>query len=330
MKVIRVPRHGPPDVLTVVDEPEPVPQPHEVLVKAHAIGVGIPDIAIRAGTYRWMPKLPAVPGTELSGTVAAVGGAVTRFRAGDRVLVSAREKNERGGCYAQFVTAAADAVFALPAGIDMEGAAALANYQLVHLMLTDAARVEPGQTILVYAAAGGVGSALVDVGSGMGLNVIGVAKGSEKAAFVRTLGATRAIDRAQEDVAAAVAEATGGRGVDVIFDPVGGPSFSDNIRLLGHLGQVVSYGSLAGQPQGDLLAAMREHRGKCPSVRTFSIHAYDKRRERRRGAMEWAIDALAQGTIHPAIHARVPLSEANRAHKMVEAGLTCGKVLLQP
>ncbi len=330
MKVIRVARPGPPDVLTCLDEPEPAPQPHEVLVKAQAIGVGIPDLLIRAGTYPWMPKLPAVPGTELSGTVEAAGTAVTRFCVGDRVLVSAREKNERGGCYAELVTAAEDAVFALPAGIDMEGAAALANYQLVRLMLTDAARIEPGQTILVHAAAGGVGSALVDVAARMGLTVIGVARGVEKVAFVRALGAAQGIDRAHENIADAVAEATDGRGVDVIFDPVGGPTFADNIRLLGHLGQVVSYGALAGQPQGDLLGAMREHRGKSPSVRIFSIHAYDKRREDRRGAMTWAIDALAQGRIHPAIHARVPLAEAKRAHEMVEAGLTRGKVLLRP
>ncbi len=330
MKVIRVPRHGPPDVLACLDEPEPAPQPHEVLVKAQAIGVGIPDILIRAGTYPWMPKLPAVPGTELSGTVEAVGAAVSRYRVGDRVLVSARENNERGGCYAEFVTAAEDAVFALPDGIDMDGAAALANYQLVRLLLTDAARTEPGQTILVYAAAGGVGSALVDVASRMGLTVIGVAKGAEKAAFVRALGAMRAIDRTRENIAEAIAEATAGRGVDVIFDCVGGPAFADNIGLLAHLGQVVSYGALAGQPQGDLLAAMREHRGKSPAVRIFSIHAYDKRRDERRGAMTWAIEELAQGRIRPAIHARVPLAEARRAHEMVEAGSTRGKVLLQP
>jgi NADPH:quinone reductase len=330
MKIIQVPRHGPPDVLTCVDRPVPAPQPNEALVKAHSIGVGIPDIAIRAGTYRWMPKLPAVPGTELSGTVEAVGSAVTLFRRGDPVLVSAREKNERGGCYAEFVTAAEDTLFPLPRAIDMEGAAALANYQLVHLLLTEAARVEPGQSILVYAAAGGVGSALVDVASGMGLTVIGVAKGEEKAAFVRSTGAARAVNRARESVADAVAETTGGRGVDVIFDPIGGPAFPDNIRLLGHLGQVVSYGSLGGQPQGDLLAAMREHRHKCPSVRTFSIHAYDDRRERRRGAMSWAIERLAQGKIRPAIHARLPLTEARTAHAMLEGGRTLGKVLLQP
>src|SRR5262249_27100587 len=132
--------------------------------------------------------------------------------------------------------------------IDLQGAAALANYQLVRLMLTDAARIEPGHAVLVYAAAGGVGSALVDVAARMGLAVIGVAQGAEKAAFVRGLGAVRAVDRAGESVADAVSAATDGRGVDAIFDPVGGPSFADNIGLFAPMGQVVSYGSLAGQP----------------------------------------------------------------------------------
>jgi NADPH2:quinone reductase len=330
MKVVQVPRPGPPDVLTCVDVPQPAPAPNEVLVRAHSIGVGIPDLAIRAGTYRWMPKLPAVPGTELSGTVAAAGSAVGKVRVGDAVLVSAREKDERGGCYAEFVTVGEDALFPLPPAADLEKAAALSNYQLVYLLVTDAANATAGQTALVYAAAGGVGSALVDVLTSMGLGVIGVAKGSDKAAFVKRMGATRAIDRATEPVAEAVLEATDGRGVDLVFDPVGGPSFPDNIKLLAHLGKVVSFGSLGGQPSGDLLAVMREHRNRNPSVCTFSIHGYDKRRDRRREAMTWAIAQLAAGKINPAISARLPLAEARQAHELMESGRSVGKILLQP
>jgi NADPH2:quinone reductase len=330
MKIIQVFRTGGPDVLTCVDVPQPMPKPNEVLIRSHSIGVGIPDLAIRAGTYRWMPALPAVPGTELSGTVESVGAAVTKFRLGDRVLVSAREKDERGGCYVEFVTAAEDALFALPPSVDMEAAAALSNYQLVHLLMTDAARAEVGQFALVYAAAGGVGSALVDVSTGMGLKVIGVAKGADKAAFVKSMGAVRSIDRASEKTKDVILEVTGGRGVDVIFDPVGGPAFPDNIQLLAHLGKVISFGSLAGQPAGDLLAAMRAQRNKNPSVMTFSIHGYDKLRDRRRGAMTWAIDQLAAKKIRPAIHTRLPLTEARKAHELMESGRSLGKILLQP
>lgn len=330
MKVVQVPRHGPPDVLVCVDVPQPAPKPNEVLVRAHSIGVGIPDLAIRSGTYRWMPKLPAVPGTELSGTVVAVGSSVSTVREGDAVLVSAREKDERGGCYAEFVTVAEAALFPLPPAADLEKAAALSNYQLVQLLVTDAAHATAGQTALVYAAAGGVGSALVDVLTSMGLGVIGVAKGVDKAAFLTRIGAKWAVDRASEAVPEAVMAATDGRGVDLIFDPVGGPSFPDNIKLLAHLGKVVSFGSLGGQPSGDLLAVMREHRNRNPSVCTFSIHGYDKRRERRRAAMSWAIAELAAGRISPAISARLPLADARQAHELLESGRSVGKILLQP
>lgn len=310
--------------------PIPVPGPDEVLVRAHSIGVGIPDIAIRAGTYRWMSKLPVVPGTELSGTVEAVGRMVTGFRPGDRVLVSARERTERGGCYAEFVCVSEDALFLLPASIDLAAAATLSNYQLVRLLLTDAAGARAGQTALVHAAAGGVGSALVEVASSMGLTVIGVARGEKKTAFVKGRGAAHVIDRESENIAEALQRATGGGGVDLVFDPVGGPAFAENIKLLGHLGRVISFGALAGPPTGDLLAVMREHRNMNPSVSTFSIHAYDSRREHRRAAMTWAIDQLEAQSIRPAIHARLPLAEAKSAHEMLEGGGALGKILLQP
>ena len=329
MKVIQVPEQGPPDVLACVDVPMPTPQRRQVLIRTHSIAVGIPDLAIRTGTYRWMPKLPAIPGTELSGVVEDVGPDATRFQRGDRVLVSARENHERGGCYAEFVVAAEDALFPLPVGIDMEGAAALANYQLARLLMTDAAHAKAGQTVLIYAAAGGVGSALVDLAMGMDMRVIGVAKGPEKTAFIRAKGAAHAVDRARDNLADAVRDVTGGRGVDLIFDPVGGPSFPDNIGLLAHLGKVVSFGSLAGPPQGDLLKAMREQRNKNPSVCTFSIHGYDDLNALRRGAMTWAIEQLAQNKIKPAICARFPLVEAKMAHVLMESGQAMGKILLQ-
>jgi NADPH:quinone reductase len=144
------------------------------------------------------------------------------------------------------------------------------------------------------------------------------------------MGAKVAIDRAHETVADVVKEATAGLGVDLIFDPVGGPAFPDNIKMLAHLGKVVSFGSLAGQPSGDLLAVMREHRNRNPSICTFSIHGYDNRRQRRRDAMTWAIDQLAPGKISPAICAQLPLVEARQAHELLESGRSVGKIVLTP
>src|ERR1700682_4161313 len=154
MKLIQVQKPGPPGVMQLLDVPVPEPKPGEVLIKAHAIGVGMPDCLIRAGTYSWMPPLPATPGTELSGVIEKVGPDVTSRRPGQRVYASARERPHRGGHYAEYIATPADATFVLPDNVDLEAAAALANYQVAYHMLRDAARVRAGQSLLLYAAAG--------------------------------------------------------------------------------------------------------------------------------------------------------------------------------
>src|SRR5262249_35003345 len=150
------------------------PTAGEVLVRAQAIGVGMPDVMIRRGTYNWMPPLPGVPGTEMSGLVEAVGAGVTRVKPGQRVVVSARDRPHRGGCYAEYNSTPESSVYPLPVGADMEQAAALANYQVAYHLLYDCITFKPGQSVLVQGAAGGTGSALVDVALGAGLTVIGI------------------------------------------------------------------------------------------------------------------------------------------------------------
>ena len=141
----------------------PEPKPGEVLIRAHAIGVGIPDTLIRAGTYSWMPPLPATPGTELSGTIEKVGPGVTSRRPGQRVYASARERPHRGGHYAEYIATPAEATFVLPDNVDFDAAATLANYQVAYHMFNDAVRPRQGQSVLIYAAAGGMGNALIDL-----------------------------------------------------------------------------------------------------------------------------------------------------------------------
>src|SRR5215471_17648506 len=146
MRLIQFDTPGPPKVLQVLDVPIPEPKAGEVLIRAHAIGVGIPDTLIRAGTYGFMPPLPAVPGTELSGTVEKVGPGVTSRRPGQRVYATARERPQRGGHYAQYVAAPAEATFVLPDGADLDLAAALANYQVAWHIFNDAVRPRTGET----------------------------------------------------------------------------------------------------------------------------------------------------------------------------------------
>jgi NADPH2:quinone reductase len=329
MQRIQFTAPGPPSVLRCLDVAVPEPKAGEVLIRAHAIGVGIPDTLIRAGTYSHMPPLPATPGTELSGTVEKVGDAVASRRPGQRVYASARERPQRGGHYAEYVATPAEATFVLPDGVDLDAAAALANYQVAYHMFNDALRLRNGQTVLIHAAAGGMGNALTDLAKAAGLRVIGVAGGAEKARFARDLGADHVIDRKGEDVAARVAEITGGRGVDAIIDPVAGPSIPGNLALLAPCGVLVIYGGLGGKAPLDLEQTLRA-RGNSPAIRHFTIHTWDRLVEERRAGMRAVIDMLAAGKLHPRIHAALPLAEAARAHEMLESGAVLGKLLLRP
>jgi NADPH2:quinone reductase len=330
MKIVQFAEPGPPDVLRMVDVPMPVAGQGQILVKAHWIGVGIPDILIRSGAYAWMPKLPCTPGTEMSGTVEAVGMGVTQFKVGQRVMVSARERTERGGCYAQYIAVEETAAYALPDGIDMEGVACLANYQVAWHVLWSAARARRGETVLLYAAAGGVGNAVIDLAKGAGIQVIGIVSNADKAAFASKIGCSHVINRSSQDVGKRVAEITGGRGVDVIVDPVGGPTFLKHFDMLAPLGIIVHYGHLGGKVDADVAAAMRKKFGDSPAVRAFSMHSFDHWPEKRREATLDLLQQLADGRIKPIVDTRLPLEQAAEAHRRLEAGNVLGKLLLKP
>ena len=329
MKRIQVYKPGPPGVMQCLDVAVPEPQAGEVLIRAHAIGVGIPDCLIRAGTYSWMPPLPVTPGTELSGTIEKVGPDVTSRRPGQRVYTTARERPHRGGHYAQYVTAPEAATFILPDNVDFDAAASLANYQVAYHIYNDALQPRPGQSVLIYAAAGGMGNALIDLAKARKLEIIGVVSSEDKARFARELGADHVIDRKRETVAARVKDITRGRGVDIIIDPVGGPGIPGNLELLGPCGTLVVYGGLGGKAPLDLQTTMRASKNS-PALRQFSIHTWDHLVEERRAGMRALIDMLAAGTLHPRIHAKVPLAQASRAHEMLEGGEVLGKLLLVP
>ncbi|HLH88047.1 MAG TPA: zinc-dependent alcohol dehydrogenase family protein [Xanthobacteraceae bacterium] len=329
MKLIRFSEPGPPGIMQCLDVPVPEPQAGEVLIRAHAIGVGMPDVLIRAGTYAWMPPLPATPGTEMSGTIAKIGPGVTSRKPGQRVYTTARERPHRGGHYADYVVAPAEATFVLPEGIDLDAAAALANYQVAYHILHDAVRPRAGERILIYAAAGGMGNAMIDLAKAAELTVIGVVSGAAKARFAGALGADHVIDRKEEDVGRRVADITEGRGVDIIIDPVGGPSIPGNIAQLAPCGTLVIYGGLGGKAQLDLMPTLRTS-PNSPAVRQFSIHTWDHLVEERRAGMRALIEMLVTGLLKPHIHARLPLTQAARAHEMLESGTVMGKLLLTP
>lgn len=329
MRLIQFDAPGPPDVMQCIDVPVPEPKAGEVLIRAHAIGVGMPDVLIRAGTYSFMPPLPATPGQELAGTIEKIGAGVTSRKAGQRVYTSARERPHRGGHYAEYVATPAEATFPLPDNVAFDVAAALANYQVAYHIFNDALRLRQNQNILVYGAAGGMGNALIELAKAAGLTVIGVVGSADKARFAGELGADHVINRKREMVGERVAQITDGRGIDAIIDPVGGPSIPGNIALLSPCGTLLVYGALGGKAQHDLQPTLRLSKNS-PAVRQFTIHTWDHLVEERRAGMRALIDMVATGKLHPRIHARLPLADAVRAHEMLESGDVMGKLLLLP
>jgi NADPH2:quinone reductase len=316
MKAIRLQRPGGPEVLEQVDLPLPEPRPNEVRVRALAIGVGKPDVLIRQGTYKWMPPLPATPGNELAGVV-------------DKVLVSARELPQRGGCYAEAVCVPAEAVYPLPEAIDAADAVSLPNYQLAGALLYEAGAIRP-RSILVHGAAGGVATALLQLAAADGLLAIGTASSAAKCAFARAAGAPHVIDRSREDVAERVMALTAGRGVDMVLDHVAGAGFTANLDLLAPRGTLMSYNALGGLPQANLLGEMRRLLGRSLGVRCYSIHTLDGEPDTRRALMQRAIELMAAGRLRPPPPTRLPLAEAARAHELLDAAAVLGKLVLIP
>ena len=330
MKAIRISRTGGPDVLDCVELPTPSPGPGEVLVKASAIGVNYFDTMIRTGRYRWMPKLPFVPGNEMSGEVTAVGPGVTTLKTGQRVFVAGYEIGNRGGLYAEYAAVPEQAAWPLPEGVDADEATALTNYQLAWILLHHAARGISPKTVVVYGAAGGVGSALIDVARQAGATVIGTAGSAEKCSFVTARGAAHAINYKAESVVERVLSLTDGHGADILFDHVAGKAFTDGLKMVAPLGMIVSYAALGGMPETDLFAAMRSNIEKSPAVRCFTMHTYDHMEEPRREAMARAVELIGSGQVRPAIAARMRLSEASRAHELIGQRSAMGKIVLKP
>ncbi|HTS39011.1 MAG TPA: NADPH:quinone reductase [Xanthobacteraceae bacterium] len=329
MKAIQISRTGGPEVLELVERPLPKPGPGEVLVRAHAVGVHYFDMLIRSGRYRWMPKLPFVLGNDLSGRVAETG-AGAKLKEGQPVFIAGWDIGFRGGLYAEYAAVPENGIWPLPDSVDLDEAAALSNYALAWTLLHQVARgIEP-RNVLVHGGAGGMGTALIDVARLAGANVIALAGSEEKCAFVRRRGAAHVVNHATEPVVDRINAATGGRGADIIFNHVAGKTFADDLKMIAPLGLIVSYAVLGGMPDTDLFKDMRANIDRSPALRCFTMHTSDELPELRSEGMKHAIEWLAAGKFVPAITARLPLRDAARAHALLEARQTMGKIILKP
>jgi NADPH:quinone reductase len=261
--------------------------------------------------------------------VDAVGPGAARLAVGDRVLVSARELPQRGGCYVQAICVAEAVPFVLPQSIAFDDAVSLGNFQLALALLASNGNL-PAQAILVPGAAGGVATALSQVARSRGLRVIGTASTPQKQAFALENGVTDLVDGDVQALPQRVMELTGGRGVDLAFDHVGAALFIACLRSLAPSGMAVSYNILAGPPSADVFDELRKLLARSLAIRTFSIHAVDADVTQRRGLMEQAIALMASGQVRAPRAMRLPLAQARQAHELLDSGGTLGKLVLVP
>src|SRR5215203_552272 len=245
MRAWQVQRLGDPDqALQLVEVDEPRPEPGEVVIEVEAAALNFFDILLCRGEYQERPELPFIPGGEISGTVREVGEGAD-MQAGQRVI--ATPPLPRGG-YAGKVAVPVSSVFPIPESMPFDKAAALPiTYQTAHVALHHRAQLKSGETVLVHAGAGGVGSAAIQMAKAAGERVIATAGGSEKVGVCKELGAEIAVDYREENFIEVVKEATEGRGADVIFDPVGGDVFDGSRRCVAFEGRIVVIGFAGGR-----------------------------------------------------------------------------------
>ncbi|MGL5818896.1 MAG: quinone oxidoreductase family protein [Phycicoccus sp.] len=318
-----VTRHGGRDVLAVEDRPVSDPRPGEVLVEVAAAGVNFIDVYQREGVYPG--ETPFVAGNEGAGVVLAVGAGVDTVGVGDRVAWP-----HGLGSAARLSVQPARTLVAVPDDVDLEVAAALMLQGLTaHYLVTSSYPVADGTVALVHAAAGGVGQLLVQQVHRRGGTVVATAGGPEKCDVARGLGAEHVIDyRAVDDLAAAVREATGGRGVDVAYDGVGKDTFDDSLDALRLRGTLVLYGGASGQvPPFDV---QRLNRGGSLTLTRPKLNDFVATREE----LEWrageVFAAVADGSLRVEIGGRYPLADASSAYDDLENRRTRGKLLLIP
>ncbi|WP_234988126.1 NADPH:quinone oxidoreductase family protein [Demequina sp. NBRC 110056] len=323
MRAWQVTSLGEPEAaLELRDLDAPEPGPGEVLIRTRAVSANFPDVLLCRGLYQVKPELPFSPGIELVGDVLALGDGVAGLEVGDRVIGS------KIGVLAEQAILPASDVWAAPASLSDAAASGLTvAYQTAWFALHRRASLQAGEWLLVHAAAGGVGLAAVQLGVAAGAHVIGVVGSEAKAAVAREAGAEVVVVRGEQDIAAAVKDATGGRGADVVFDPVGGDAFTASTKCIAFEGRIVVVGFAGGDiqtlPAGHVLvknySVLGLHWGMYPGIRPDLVD--EARADLTRLADE--------GAITPVVDHAVPFEEAPAALTALAGGATVGRVVIE-
>jgi len=319
MKAIRVTAFGGPEVLRLEEVPTPQPGRGEVLVRIHATGVNPVETYIRAGTYARLPALPYTPGNDAAGVVEEVGADASEFKTGDRVYTSGSVT----GTYAEFALCKKEQVHPLPANVSFaQGAAMGTPYATAYRGLLQRAVAQPGETVLVHGASGGVGTAAVQLARARGLRVFGTAGSEDGIKLVREQGAHEVFDHHAPDHVEQIMKATGGHGVDVIVEMLANVNLGKDLTILAKGGRVVIIGSRGPteiNPR-DTMQRDADVRGmilpNTPPAQMASIHAA-------------LVAGLENGTLCPMIGKEFPLAEAAQAHQAVMQPGALAKIVLR-
>jgi NADPH2:quinone reductase len=339
MQRVEVTEFGDSDALTVTEAEKPEPGAVEVRVAVEAVGINFADIMQRRGHYVGGPEPTYVPGMEAAGTVDAVGESVDHEE-GDRVVAMTGQNG-----YAEYVLADADSLFEVPEAMSFEAAAGFPiQFMTAHAVLHEwgglaeddraATAAEPerasgrAQRVLVHAAAGGVGTAAVQLASAAGAEVFGTASTEEKLELAERLGCDHPINYEKEDFREVVKAETGGEGVDIVLDGVGGETFAKSIDALSHFGRVVAYGAASGEPgEVDTTRLLFENE----SVEGFHLgNALQRDPQRILQSVPELQQMLAAGELEVVVGQTFPLEDAAAAHEAIENRETTGKVVLKP
>ena len=322
MKAVLCKKLGPPEDLVVEDIPSLVPNAGQVVVAVKAAGVNFPDTLIIQGKYQFKPEPPFSPGGEVAGVVKELGANVTGVKVGDRVIAAATF-----GGFAEEMLCDADRLTPIPDSMDFVPASAfLLTYGTSYHALKDRAHLKAGETLLVLGASGGVGLAAVQLGKAMGARVIAAASSDAKLDVCRQNGADEVINYASDDLRSRVKALTAGKGVDVIYDPVGGPYSEPALRDMAWNGRFLVVGFAAGDiPKVPLNLALLKG---CSIVGVFWGAFTRNEPENNRRNNEELIELFVQGKVKPHIHATYPLSRAGEALNEVLYKRVSGKIVL--
>lgn len=327
MKAVVLNEYGGPEVLKIVERDIPVPGQGEVLLRMETAGVGKPDVLMRTGTYPWTKgMLPFYPGLYGAGIVAGLGEGVEGLSVGQRVFI---DHPIACSCYSEYKLAPAERAIPLPAGTDPAGAAVITNYLIGWAILSNMCIPHQDKTLYIKGAAGGLGTAIIQLAPKKGIRVIASASTPEKCAYLESLGTPHVFCYQERDELEAVMEFTGGRGVDYLMDQYVGERFASQVPLLAKCGTIIVYNTLGGYPEENVVKLLTDHFARCIGVRAFSFHLYDDDPAGLAALRGEVFDLLARGEICPRIAAEFPQAEVAEAHRLLESGKAGGAIILR-